>query len=238
MGREDKETDVEIEYGYVNTRTGENGIRVKPVLQDVKTGYITNDLTFFLENTTALSQTGKTYYVNAVGDSRCVDSEDKLSEWFRKAMTYREAKSGEVELMKFIRRWMTNIELNVERGGHKNNILLDIEKVFKGDFSELNDLVNSEFAGTVTCQLHVTTKKDDETKFDQGVYNRNFLNGYCIQYFRPENKKEIPNFVMEFIEEIKGQYGPKGFWTLSEMRDYVPGEDPVNSGEALLPFNE
>lgn len=239
LGRESREDDKEIEYDYHNSRTGMAGIRIKPVLQDVKTGYITNDLTFFLENTVDKTQDGvKTWYVNAVGDSRCSETEHTLSEWFKKAMTYREAKSGEKDLMKFVRRWITNIELNVEKGGSKNNILLNVERLFKGDVTELNDLVNSEFAGTITCQLYVTTRKDDETKFEQGVFNKDFLNGYCIQYFRHDNKKEVPNFVKEFMENMKGQYGPKGFSVLAEMRDYKPGEDPVASNEALLPFSD
>lgn len=233
LGNEDTTDEKEITYGS-RSDNGKDAIRISAWLQEVKTGYKT-PVTFFLEDDDVISEASrKTQYVNAVGKTSYTDSEENLAEWFKKAMTYRKARKGEAELMEFLRNWLQDIELNLEKGGSRNNILLDMSKIFTGNVKELNDLVTSEYAGTIVCDATVRSKKtEDGTKFYQSVYNRRFLPGYCIKYFEGPIKN-TPKFVSDFVDEMKGKYGPKDYFSMDLMRDYVEGENPVDTDAAVL----
>lgn len=232
LGKEAGENDQEIDYTSTSNE-GRPTIRVSAWIQDVNTGY-TCPLTFFLEDVDVTSSTGKTQFVNAVGKTSYQGSEATLGEWFKKAMLYRVAKKGEAELMEFVRNWLQDIELNVDKGGNRNNILLDLPKIFKGNLKELNDLVESEFAGTVVATATVRTKMgEDGPKYYQSIYNKHFLPGYCLKYFAG-SAKGTPKFVVDFIEEMKGPYGPKDFFTVEMLRDYKEGENPVSTDSAVL----
>lgn len=235
LGKEDSDEDHDIEYLGTNKENGNTTMRLTFWLQDVKTGFKT-PITFFLENTDDVSQTGKLRYVNAVGASSYMDAEDNLQDWFKKAMTYRVAKKGECELMEFMRNWMTGIELNVDKGGNRNNILLEMSKLFRGNPTEMKDIANSEFAGTVVCLATIKSKQtEDGTKNYQNVYNRRFLPGNCIRYFTAKKgNKPAPRFVQKFVDEISGEYGPKDYFVVEELRDYREGENPVNTDQAVL----
>jgi hypothetical protein len=226
LGKEGSEDDKEIDYSG----------QVKAWLQDVNSGFKT-PATFFIEDEDSVSQNGKTQYVNAVGKSSYSDSEGNLKDWFKKAMTYRVAKKGEAELMEFVRNWLQDIQLNVDKGGNKNNILLDMAKLFAGDVRELNDLVHSEFAGTTTALACVRTKTTpDGIKQYQNVFNKKFLPGYCIKYFTGSGKT-TPQFVEEFKAEVSGEHGCKDFFVLEPLRDYKEGENPVEKNTAVLEPN-
>lgn len=222
----------EIDYLYEN-KNGKPATRISVWLEEVKSKSRMM-LTFFLEKETAVSRTGKTQYVNAVGQSSYVDDESNLQDFFIKAMTYRKAHVGEADFMEFMRSWMTGIELNVEKGGNRNNILTDIDKFYKGNCKEIQDLVNSEFAGTVVCPVTVQTKLvDGEIKHYQKVYNKRFLPGYAIKYFENPHA-EYPKSVSRFIDDMKGEFGPKEYFVLEPLRDYDPAENPVESGDTML----
>lgn len=224
LSKEDSEKDTEPDYSGT----------VVAWLQDVKTGFKT-PVKFFMENEDEIATTGKTRYVNAVGKSSYADSEENLADWFKKAMTYRVAKKGEAELMEFVRNWLQDIELNVDKGGNKNNILLDINKILQGNVKELNDLIDSEYAGTVVATASIRSKKtEDGTKLYQNIFNKKFLPGYCIKYFNPLNTKMVPNFVEEWKTDVKGEHGCKDYFTLEPLRDYKEGENPVEKDAAIL----
>lgn len=219
----------EVVYTSENI-SGNDKVNIVVWLEHLKTGFKT-PVTFFLEDEEDTTSTGKTWYVNSVGTSSCKDSADLLESWFTKAMTFRPARKGEVQLMNFLRSWLQNIELNLEKGGDKNNILPDMKKLFKGNVKELNDLVKSEYAGTVVALATIRTKGDE---IYQNIYNREFLPGYCIKYLTTDFKGEIPTWISRFLTNIKGTYGPKDYFVTEELRDYVEGENPVSSGDAIL----
>lgn len=233
-GREDSEDDQELTYTGLGDE-GQRTVRITAIMEEVVTGHKI-PVTFFLEDKDATSFSGNKIYVNAVGQSNYADSEANLQDWFKKAMTYRRAKEGEDSLMALISSWLVGIELNIDRGGSKNNILLDVNRLFKGDVTELNDLVNSEFAGTVTSLVMIKTRKDPNTgvvTHDQKVFTKKFLPGYCIKYFK-DFKGEIPSFVGKFITYVKGQHGPKDYKVLEYIRPYDERENPMSSDEPVI----
>ncbi len=238
LGREDSDTDDELTY----TGTSEERhrtIRLSIWCEEVRTGYKT-PVTLFLEEMDVISQNGKYQYINAVGSSTYVDKESNLPDWFKKAQSYRAAKKGENELMEFLRSWLVGIELNLEKGGARNNILLDMSKIFSGDVRELNDLVSSEFAGTITLMTVVRARDVQEqgetkTKLYQSVFTKAFLPGNCARYFRTGASGQKPKFVERFVEKvIDREYGCKDFYAMEEIRDYKEGENPVASPQAKL----
>jgi hypothetical protein len=196
-------------------------------------------VSFFLEDMDAISSTGKTMYVNAVGATSYVDKEDNLQDWFKKAMTHRVAKKGERELMDFLRSWLVNIELNIEKGGYKNNILLDTAKLFNDNLRELNELITSEYAGTVVLLNTIKTREVEEegktvTKQYENVYNKQFLPGNCMRFFKTDYTGDRPKFVQKFVDEVRGEYGCKDFYYLGELKDYVEGENVMSSDAPIL----
>lgn len=232
LGKKEEELGEDIDYTGMST-AGNRTVRISVWLQDMRSGYST-PVTFFLEDADQVSSTGKTQFINAVGKTSYKDHEDNLDDWFKKAMTYRVAKKGEAELMDFVRNWLKDIELNLDKGGAKNNILLDMDRIFRGDLRELNNLVDSEFAGTVTAMATIRSKQTDEgMKQYQSIYNKRFLPGYCIRYFEPD-VKTVPNWVSDYMSDLKGEYGPKDYFVLEPLRDYKDGENPVDSGSAVV----
>lgn len=238
LSKQEGGTDTGEEITYVSTRNGNRSIRVAVWLEDVKTGFKV-PVNFFVEDKASVAKNGKPQYINAVGRYTYAVSEEKLPEFFIKAKRYRQAKEGEQFLMEFLRNWL-DIELNLEQGGDKNDILLNLEALFSGDVTELRKLASSKHAGTITCIATVRTKVDSDGTVNQyqNVYNKKFLPGNCIRFFRPQKLtgQELvkPNFVQKFIEETSGQYGPKDFFVLEEMRDYKENENPVSQTTPII----
>ena len=230
-GRKSEDSE-ETEY-VGTTPEGVPRVRIEVLLKDVRTGFIT-PLNFWLQKEVAKAENGKTRYINAVGKTLYANSENELSEWFTKAATYREALVGEGELMEFLRSWLKDIELNLERGGSRNNILLDMSRLFKGDFRELNDLARRECAGTVVAVATVRSKNTpDGMRYYQNVYSKKFLPGYCITYFEDIDKRR-PGMVDKFIEDLKGKYGPTELFSLVPLTEYIPGEVSEDNSSPIV----
>jgi len=239
LGRPDAEDDKEIDYVGENA-DGKKALRLTVWVQDVKSGYKTSQ-TFFLEDVDAKSKSGKLQFINAVGKSTFKDSEANLDDWFKKALTYRVAKRGEADLMEFVRNWMINVELNVDKGGSRNNILLDMNKLFKGNVKELNDLIRSEYDGTIVSVAMIKTKggaEGEPVKYYQSLYTRKFLPGYCMKYFDGTAKGAMPKYVQEFIDSLEGEYGPKDYFVVEPLRDYVEGENPMSTDSPIIGTNK
>lgn len=224
LGKVDSD-DESPEIQYIGTSNDGNPyVRLDVWMKDLKTGYISK-AKFFIEKKIATSQGGKTMYINAVGKKSYAFKGDtteetaaNLPDWFKKAMTYREAYRGEDRIMGFLRSWLQGIELDVDKGGYRNNILLDMNKLMSGDVSELNSLATSEYASTVVGMSIIEEGK--EGKVYSNIYDREFLPGYAIKFFK-DGDFEKSKIVSNFIREIKGAYGPKNY-TFDMLRPYNP----------------
>lgn len=100
--------------------------------EDVKT-----PIRFTVKNTVNVGRnSGKTEWINSLGQNNWTDSEPVNSDYFDTSKSPKKALVGESDLISFMKNW-----LNVKRGGEA---AIDFAKVFKdGDISDLKGLTNN-----------------------------------------------------------------------------------------------
>ncbi len=194
---------------------------------------------YYLEDTEAVTKSGdKKYYINTQGQTSCVGDVKELKDWFTK-YDYRVAKKGEKELINFIKSWLIEIERNDQMV-----INPDLNKLFKGNFSELEQQIGGEYAKPVVLPLTIkTVTKEGEVKEYMEVYNRAITPHYNMKYFinksyseeyldklreREARKEKIKGYE-GFIKDLAGNYGTKNFFSLKPIHDYDPSENIVGN---------
>ncbi len=184
-------------------------------------------------------KTGKIQYINSVGDTQWAESEEQLQPWFTQFQNknkeiigtkgVRKAKVGEEGLLKFVRAWV-----KVDYFDPKTELFLDLDRIFKGDLSELNEMIGTEMAGTVVAVATIRTvnTEEGESKEYQSVYNKAFLPGSYMRVLRVNSSKK-PRVVEKFLEEISGDYGIRDYFVKGELRNYDPSQN-IPAGDAVV----
>lgn len=227
--------DVEID-GETKTSTYPS-IRVSIWLEEVSTN-LKICLRIRLIDKIQKTKTGKVRFVDKKGNtSYYLESEQNLQD-FMKENEHWEARSGEYELMEFLKAWQNNIDRRTI-----NDFSFNWADLMKNKTKELNSWIGSEYEGDVLVLLYVRVviEEDEETgekrlKEYQEVYNRNFLPGDAIRYFSQKGEiksKYVKNFIAEITHE---EYGLKHYFggTLGLMRDYVRDENPNATTEPFV----
>ena len=224
-------------------------VRVTAWMRDVKKDLLFQ-VNFRITDKICVSKTGKTQYINQTGITTYVDSKENLPEWFTHFVskekviigkkTYREALQGESGLYDFLSSW-----LQINLFHPDSNIFLDIKRLFKGDFKELQDLIGSDFTkvitkagekpATVVALATISTKEDEEkgtiNEYQQ-VYSRQFLPGYYAKSLRLGGN--LPKAAAKFIENIKNEeYGCKEYYVLSELQPYDSSKNVAASSSVV-----
>lgn len=176
----------------------------------------------------------KIRFVDAKGNtSYFLDNKENLVDWMQKNNP-RIAKVGEVEMYKFMRAHQGEIDFMAIQ-----DFSVDWDRLMKGDVSELNELKHSDFKTNVLVTLAVRLDKSSgELKHYQTVYNRAFLPGDFMRYFRNAGLKRGKQ-LEEFINDVTHvKHGCKDFFgkdrVLREMYDYDPSENPLVSDSPIL----
>jgi len=235
------EEDKSIEY--LSEKDGTTMLRLEFWLEEIKSKQKMK-VTFFLKDSVRTNREGtKTQYINELGSCTWADDETNLADWFTKR-DYREAKTGEEAMYKFLRTWLGNLDYR----DASTTLNIDWKKLMKGNVSELKAQLGGELTTNVGCLATVrNVDKDGETKQYQGVYDRDFLPAYALKNFRlvdytkpetikaiaaklPKDRKFHEKFVMAVVDP---EHGCKDSYTLKSLRDYDPGEDFVASSEVL-----
>lgn len=149
LGIDDKEDDEEINY-IGEDKEGNTRMNLSFWIEDVDTGIKFNHRLSVTDKGMLSEKSQKIQYCNQLGLSGWADDEKNLQEWFVVAknknkekiadLEFRPAKMGEADLYDFLRNWSSKIDwFNPE-----NNILLDIKKLFRGNVSEIQDLLKGE----------------------------------------------------------------------------------------------
>jgi hypothetical protein len=246
----------ELEYVKENNE-GIDVARIDFWLEDVKNGYKYKK-SFFIENSVAETKPKdgeedsfkkKTQYVNQVGDTMWVENKKELNERFTKfrkkvkgggADEYeiygdkvsRIAKRGEGDLMDFVRKWMAGCDFyDVD-----TNILLDMKKIFAGNFKELKEQVNGQFTlldrggkeypSTIVNVLEIKVVDGEEgPKEYQNVWRRSVA-GWQMKSIR--NTKFTRDNIAKWAKEGKGKHNPEGVrW----LKDYEKLAIEISTGE-------
>ena len=215
-------TEIEKEPEYVTTEVDPDTnksfkrARISLWIEDVVSGDI-YPLRFTVDDREYTStRTGKVQYINNIGTTSWAKDQSDLPEWFTQR-PYRVARVGEEGLYKFLRMWLSDLDYR----DFQTVVELDMNKIFNGNMKELRDTIKDFGANTITSVATVRVAQvDGEKKEYQSVYNKEFLPGNCMKYFRVQGKKS-PDLVKKFIDRVSdSEYGCKDVYTLNELQDY------------------
>lgn len=213
---------------------------------------------FTITNTPRVSQSGKTQYINQIGQTTWVDDESNLPQWFTHFKltdkndksnvtyvnkTFRKCLMGEDNLYEFLVNW-----LDFNPFKETNDVFLDNKKLFKGDFSQLNSLVPEFEDKTIACAFGVRTKTDEnsgEDKKYQSISPKFFFKGKNMKAYRNNLATNFEHLeadkgkgiydLKQFIKNVSdSEYGIQDYFINREIDIYDPTVDPVNSEKAVI----
>ena len=248
-----KNTDIKWNKdGEEQETKGVTQVQIDVWMRGKETGVLAKT-SFFIAHFNRLNKDGEKHqYINQVGDTSWTADVTELKEMFthftkkdfktgkvtdRLEKIYRKALIGEEQLYAFLISWM-----DVNKFNEKNDVFLDNKKLFKGNFSELNSLIEPYSGNTVMVALSVKDKDitaEDETtttKRYQVVENRYFCPGKYMRQFRifdgrneintlkeSEDKKlySLRKFVNDTTNE---EHGIKNFFTCTTAKEFIETE--------------
>ena len=171
-------------------------------------------------------------------------------------LNYRPAKRGEASLLEFLAAWTNISPFDVE-----SSLFLDNEKKFwNGDMSELNSLIADFEDSQIMANFEITSKMDDDKEY-QKITTKTFCPHSYMKLFRfysknswealyekdnegnnivdkYNNKLKIDNISMysltNYMNNIFGDYGVKGYAVKEEIREYNSEENPLNNEKSLV----
>jgi hypothetical protein len=241
LGIDLKEDSKATEY-LGTSRDGNTYLRVDVWLQEIKSEDKFK-VTFFLEDKERENKDKtKKQYINNIGRCTWAADANDLPDWFNKRDN-RVAFMGEEELYEFLRTWLSELDYSKEA----TVLQLEWRKLMKGNVKDLKDQVNGAYCTNIGALATITVKqKDGENKEYQNVYNRAFLPGYYLKYFRLvdynnpsvqsslRNKKNKDLKTHErFVINVTGQYGCRDYYTLRDLQEYNPDDNLVSSDAVL-----
>jgi hypothetical protein len=248
FGSEVGENQTEIKY-LDQDKDGNDRVRLDIWLKDVKNGKFYKHAIFLTKKEDVTKDGLKVRLVNAtctttwapfIEGTNEVD-EKLLLDWFVNFQDkdknsigkkkFRKALYGEEEFVGFLSSWLGKLDMK----DPDTEVFIDMNKLFFGDFSELNNLIDSGLTKPVTLTLGVET--NDELKKYQRIWKKILPSAY-INYvtngfkFPSDYTQKVWN---RFEEEINGEYGFKGFTKLQLLKPYNESEDLAASNETKAP---
>lgn len=213
----------EPEYLGSNSESGAKKLTLSFWLKEQNSGNLFN-VRFNLEDTVVESKTGKTQFINTIGNTSYAEDKSQLPGFFTEnGRTARPAKRGEELLYNFLRNWLSN--LNYE--DPSTELSLDWKKLISGKVTELRDAISS-FDNQTVCSM-ATVRAADDGKEYQAVYSYAFLPNYALDCFTGKAKKQYKS-VNKFIEKVTDQeYGCKDYYELVPLKEYDPTKNVVNT---------
>jgi hypothetical protein len=242
------------EIKYLGEKDGNTTFRIAVTLKS-KTDGKHYPLSFYLENKEVVTKDGtKKQYINPKGQTTYAVDPDGLTEKFA-AGGYHVARVGEADLAEFLNSW-----LDVNRSV-PYDILPDWKEFMKGSAKELINLLKADKDNNLTRPILAmvtvrTVEKDDKLTDYQQVYNRRFLPGFNMKYFRAkqyseadlealrekqslakDTKKYLESYERFAIDVTDPQYGIKDSYFLGPLKDFVPEEHQVAGDKVLAEDN-
>lgn len=242
LGREISPDSKATEY-LGETKDGNTYLRIDVWLQEVK-NQDNFKVSFFLEDKQRQNRDGtKNQYINSVGTTSWADDESNLYDWFTKDRDFRVAYVGEEDLYNFMQKWLSKLDYrDVE-----TELQLDWKKLMRGDVRDLKGQIGGDYCDTVVSMATVVVReRDGESKEYQGIYNKGFLSGWAMKFFRAvdytdrrvvESLKSKASRDLKqherFVVQIAGEYGCKDYYILKEIESYNPGDNLVASDKHI-----
>ena len=180
---------------------------------------------FGLEDVVVVSKTGKTQFINTIGNTSYAEDKSQLPEFFTEhGRTIRPARKGEELLYKFLRAWLNNLPYD---DPNTELILDDWKGLLNGNTKELRAAIKNFQSQTVGALAIIRTS--DDGKEYQAVYSYEFLPSYAVEAFLSGNKKGYKN-VDRFIQKVGDrEYGCKDYYELRPLIEYDPSKNVINT---------
>ena len=206
-------------------------------VKDVKTD-AKRSIRFYLRDLPKIKQDKtKAQYINNIGTLSWADKDENLPDWF-KQRPFRKAHQGEENLYAFVTNWLGKVDFKDPDA----SLDFDWSRLMKGNVTELNQQINSDYAQTITCLclISVNDKSGEKKEYEQ-VYNEGFMPGYCMKEVRlktlsddeyvkkaiaTEKKKrsKLQRFMIDIFEP---EHGIKDYFTTGELKEYDPKDNIV-----------
>ena len=221
-------------------------------------------INFYLEDRLEnISEKGLTKYINQFGKSSYALNDNSLDVKFTHTLgkkvipiSYKKAKKGESELLNFLAIWT-----NIKPWDVNSSLFAENEKKFwNGDMSELNSLIADFEDSQIMANFEITSKMDDDKEYQkittktfcphsymklfrfysknswEALYEKDNEGNYIVDKYN--NKLKIDNVSMysltNYMNNIFGDYGVKGYAVKEEIREYDSDENPLNSEKSLV----
>ena len=222
---------------------------------------------FTIKKHKEVSSKGATCFINQFGATSYADNfenlrdsmvamkmRDKKGNEGEVRMKCREALMGEKEFYGFLKSWLPLNRFIVGEDGYaSSSLFINTEKLFAGDFSELNNLLKEEAIqrlSVIGCfGVKQKVKEDGSTEDVQTISNRYFLKS--SEFARLTNFTSKPD-AMNVISQLAGkgdydikmfskdvndsQYGlaSKVHYFFEPIREYDPSRNPVAGNAAVI----
>lgn len=243
LGREPKDEDKPLEYLGQDT-DGNQRLRVSFwLLDEVKNRFI--PYSFNITNKERKNKDGdKVQLINATCSTTWAPyvegtdepNEELIQDWFCNFVNkekevlgkkkWRKALAGEEELGTLLRAWLGKINFN----DVDTEVLIDMKALFKGNYSEISDLINSDYSTSFVSLLGVRTDVDEPTKKYQQVWGKAFLPNGFLPYIQKGLKfpsDYSKNIWKKFEEGVSGEYGFDSYHELCPIKEYDETTDPA-----------
>jgi len=174
----------------------------------------------------------KKQYVNSTCSTFYVDDSSNLPANFTMFLSktkeelgykrFREALVGEQDMCVFLTSWLGRIKWT----DPETDVLLETAPLFKGDYKELQDLVDGNYDTPFVALLGVKTKDTGEQY--QTIFNKMFLPASFMNYiskgkvFPTDYTKKMWD---KFNKEVSGEYGFNAYYTLDPAKAYDQSKD-------------
>ena len=233
-------------------KTDDDGVFTPTVFRHTIRLYNTENVSYKdYENTGRI----KYEWINSTGNTSWAFDESELKDRFTNFVdkngdiikngekTYRKALVGEGELFTFINAWLGDkIRKRWTIWSHD----VDVNQLFKGNFSSLKSEINGEYAGQFVGMFYVETSEDGDKHY-QKLFGKSFLRADYMKHINnggkfPDeySKKNWKYFTKQVESPDNIEYALSGFYEYTPIRKYNPEEDIATSSKAknVTPVND
>lgn len=257
-----KPMDIKVANEVVNVDT----VNIWVYVKEMRTETI-HPIFFTLKKHREVSSKGAICFINQFGATSYADDFENLRDSMvamkmkdrngnvgEIRMKCREALMGEKEFYNFLKAWLPINRFQAGDDGYAaSSLFMNNDKLFSGDFSELNNLLKEEAIANLTVigtfGVKQKIKDDGSTEDVQTVSNRYFLKG--SEFARLTNFTSKPD-AMNTISQLigKGDYDIKMFskdvndsqyglaskvhYFFEPIREYDPSKNPVAGNAAVI----
>lgn len=177
-------------------------------------------------------KTGKKMFVNDDAKYSWANDVEDLPEYITSTIinnvkvnrTVRAGFVGENHLIELLNTWINTYYCQV---------LLDMDKLFEEDYTEIRSLIHSKYSRTFTVLMGVRTDELDSEKKYQNIFTKKFLPFNNDKDYEISSDSYVKSCWTKFKKELTGEYGFQAYYELTKVTDYDPTKDIASQEETV-----